>query len=215
MKFKIIIALIVLISFNSYSKEVTGTNNGIDYHYYEYNLDDNYFFLDNKDNNKYEVFYFYNYHCPSCYMFHPYILLWEKFFKEDNSIITKIPLNLKSEWKHNQDLFIFTKIYKIKSEQEIEIFKSLIDQNIKLSNKDLLKDFINSKFNISKTEIELKLNSSDYRILNENINMVNDFFKVTSTPTIIINHDDKRYIIDVEKNKTPSSILMALKIIIK
>lgn len=171
----------------------------------------------NKENIDYEIFFFFSYHCPSCYKFQIYEEELEKYFKkEDNVKYYKIPVQFFKGWEKGAEMHYLTKNIIPEKNLSSDLYKFINTQEYNIKN---ITNFLNnnSKKEITTEEVEQFLNSKKIKFQMENSIKFETELNVDATPTIIvINKNKERFKIKPSinqdyKNMVISAIYLTLK----
>tara|TARA_B100000700_G_scaffold267699_1_gene307841 strand:+ start:116429 stop:117091 length:663 start_codon:yes stop_codon:yes gene_type:complete len=216
MKYKSFISILLLtITFSLHSKEsekhdtFTGSINGYNYTFLKKDVENPYFFKKNK--NFYEIFYFHDYKCGSCYMLQPKINLWREAFKKDNTRYIPVPISLNSNYGSPYIYLILRKLgYKTENIKSIQ--NDIFEKKVKINSKENIFDYLNKKIKLSKKDFNKIISSYEFNTKLKILNQIKENYNITETPLIIINHNNKRYKIKTNNN-TPLSIILSLNII--
>lgn len=167
-----------------------------------------FFKLDNSQDS--EVLYFFNYNCISCMMMHKYINSWSKNMMKKNVLFKKIPVSLNKNWQYSVEL------HYIISNLGVKEFEDTLYNDIHINNNPILSeaamyDFLRTKLNYSKLHVLSKINLLDiFNLKNKHLDIV-AISNTNSTPSIIINKNNKTYKIKINKDSEPLSLIIALE----
>ena len=170
-----------------------------------------------KEEQDTEILYFFSYNCSSCYAFKDYFRQAEDIInKKDNIRLEKIPLFIEENSinYYNAQLFFWRKILGFNRDFDSIIFDLIHKENISIqSEKDIKRLLTNYALTEEK---DLKSNIKNVK-LNYRMQMSNQIAKdlnVTTTPSIVIHKNGKRYIINATDAGTPFNMLLAIIYII-
>jgi len=213
MKFKkILILFTIIISPILFSKDYETVNGNINEYSYEFlkkEIKNPYYFEKNK--NYYEVFYFHDYKCSSCYMLQPKINLWREAFKKQNTRYIPIPISLNSEYGSSY-LYLILRELNYKTEYIKSIQNEIFEKKIEINTKSKIFNYLNKKIDLSKLEFNKIVSSLKFNSKLKTINNIQKTYSVKETPLLIINYKNKRYKIKTENN-SPLSIILSLNLI--
>jgi thiol-disulfide isomerase/thioredoxin len=202
--------LLSMASFSSYSKEISGTIDGV---YFSYEKTPNktketFFPLDDFQDT--EVLYFFNYNCFSCFLLQPYISSWENTLKKENVRFEKISVDVKETWEFTTTLHFLMKILKFKH-FENEVFNEIHHKQRKfLSNKDVLY-FLENKYNLDVRAIKLTNNMRRLKYILNKSSEIKNRLEIEETPVIVIQDNSFRYTIKIKDKIKPISYIVAIQ----
>lgn len=213
MKFKkILILFTIIISPILFSKDYKTVNGNVNEYSYEFlkkEIKNSYYFEKNK--NYYEVFYFHDYKCPSCYMLQPKINLWREAFKRQNTRYIPIPISLNSEYGSSY-LYLILRELDYKTEYIKSIQNEIFEKKIEINTKSKVFNYLNKKIDLSKLEFNKIVSSLKFNSKLKTINNIQKTYSIKETPLLIINYKNNRYKIKTENN-SPLSIILSLNLI--
>lgn len=186
--------------------------------YYE---DDNKRIIDTmfklKKEQDYEILYVFSYNCSTCYVFNDYEKQFEEYAKNNRIRLEKLPLYLGKEDinKYSAQLFFTRKYLKFNKDFDSIIFDLVHIDNVSIQNEENLKNLFTKYAGIERSELD----SDEYKVkMNYRLNRVIDILKeldISTTPTLIIHKNGKRFMIDATTAGTPDNLLFTLFAIIK
>lgn len=225
MIYKIITFLFILLSsnilhaedFNYIKKQEIIKGNKITYY-----VSDSKYFHDSvfnlEEEQEIEVLYFFSYNCPSCFAFKDYFKQAENFIKKKNKIrLEKIPLFMEKNSinYYNAKLFFLRKILGFKNNFDEIIFNMIHSQGISIQSELDIEVLLENYALIDKKEINKESNQQKLEYRLEKSKEIAKKLKITSTPSIIIHKNGRRYLINASDSETPYNMLVNLIYIIE
>lgn len=212
MKILNVFLFISLLNFtaNANAETVSGVSEGIKFSYEKTRNDykDTFFNLSEKEDT--EVLYFFNYNCFSCYMLNPYIESWEKSLKKENVKLIKVPVNILNNWEYTVKLHFIMKILGFENYSE-SIFDSIHRKGLNFSSDKDIYDFLYSEYEMHSEIINLPHNLNRINYMLDKSNIVSDILNVSSTPSIVVQNKNWRYVIKIQEGMNPLSFIVSLQ----
>lgn len=179
-------------------------------------LHDSVFNMD--EDQEIEILYFFSYNCPSCFSFKDYFKQAELFVNEKNEIrLEKIPLFIERDSinYYNAKLFFLRKMLGFKNYFDDIIFNMIHNQGISIQSEEDINVLLENYALIDKKEINTEYNNKRLKYRLEKSKEIAEKLKITSTPSIVIHKNGKRYLINASDSENPYNMLVTLMYIIE
>lgn len=169
------------------------------------------FIFEQKENVTHEVFFFFSYHCPSCYKFKMYENEIEKFLKNNQNVkYYKIPVQFFKGWNKGAEMHYLSKNLNTE-EKDIEnkLYEFINTEKYSAENiLGFLQTNINKNLTIEDVKNQLSSNKIKYQ-MEKSIELENKL-NVEATPTIIvINKNKERFKIQPSINKDYKNMVIS------
>lgn len=150
-----------------------------------------------KDPGKVQVLFFFSYGCPACANFDPAFQNWESSQNKGKTSIYGMPVSFEEEWTTLAKLYFVMKTIAPKQNFDAKIFAAIHQQNMKLWQEPIMKQYI-VKNGYSEKTFEQTYNSALIESKVEQAEALSKDYKVAQTPTIIVNGANNSYRINLD-----------------
>lgn len=134
---------------------------------------------------KYEVLYFFNYNCPSCFEFEEVVENWEKNMPP-NTALKSVPTIVHKEWEWAAKMHFYAKKMSPAFSRS-SIYSTDTIQNYTINSMEDMVATLSSELNVPATAIERVVSKFDASPLMRKSEELASMFEVVGTPTLVLN----------------------------